>query len=149
MLYRKLGKTGLSVSVLGFGAMRLPVEGATGSPTDAHDPNKPVDEKKAIPMIEYAIDHGVNYFDSAYVYHGGKSEIVLGKGLKAYRGKVFIATKLPAMLVQGPGDFERFFTEQLKKLDTNYVDVYLLHGLRRETWDRTKEMGVLRFLDGI
>ncbi len=141
MLYRKLGKTGLSVSVLGFGAMRLPVEGATGSPTDVHDPNKPVDEKKAMPMIEYAIDHGVNYFDSAYVYHGGKSEIVLGKGLKACRDKVMIATKLPATLVKGAEDFERFFSEQLERLDTTYVDVYLLHGLHRETWDRTKDMG--------
>ena len=149
MLYRKLGKTGLSVSVLGFGAMRLPVEGATGSPTDVHDPNKPVDEKKAMPMIEYAIDHGVNYFDSAYVYHGGKSEIVLGKGLKACRDKVMIATKLPATLVKGAEDFERFFSEQLERLDTTYVDVYLLHGLHRETWDRTKDMGVLLFLDRI
>ena len=108
MLYRKLGKTGLSVSVLGFGAMRLPVEGATGRPTDAHDPNKPIDEKKAMPMIEYAIDHGVNYFDSAYAYHAGRSEIVLGKGLKACRDKVMIATKLPVNLVKGPEDFERF-----------------------------------------
>jgi len=149
LLYRRLGKTGLSVSVLGFGAMRLPVEGATGSPTDAYDPNKPIDEKKAMPMIEYAIDHGVNYFDSAYMYHGGKSEIVLGKGLRACRDRVFIATKLPATLVKGPEDFEKFFSEQLKRLDTAYVDVYLLHGLHRETWDRTKDMGVLRFLDRI
>ena len=77
MLYRKLGKTGLTVSVLGFGAMRLPVEGP-----DQQDLDKPIDEKEAISMFEYAIDHGVNYFDSAYMYHGGKSEVVLGEGLK-------------------------------------------------------------------
>jgi hypothetical protein len=100
-------------------------------------------------MVECAIDHGVNYFDSAYVYHGGKSEVFLGKALKAYRDKVFFATKLPALLVKAPEDFDRFFTEQLKRLEMPYVDVYLLHGLNRETWGRTKEMGVLRFLDRI
>ncbi len=149
MLYRKLGKTGLTVSVLGFGAMRLPVEGGTNSVTDSYDPNKPIDEKQAIPMFEYAIDHGVNYFDSAYMYHGGKSELVLGKALKPYRDRVMISTKLPAIMVTAPEDFDRFFDEQLKRLGTSYVDVYLLHGLHRETWDRTKGMGVLRFLDRI
>ena len=149
MLYRKLGNTGLSVSVLGFGAMRLPLEGASDTIAGSFDPNKPIDEKEAIRMIEYAVAHGVNYFDSAYMYHGGKSEVVLGKALKPYRDKVLIATKLPAVLVQGPDDFERFLGEQLERLGTSYLDVYLLHGLHRETWSRLKEMGILRFLERI
>lgn len=149
MLYRKLGNTGLSVSVLGFGAMRLPVEGESGNVADSYDPHKPVNEREAIGMIEYAVDHGVNYYDSAYMYHGGKSEVVLGKALKPHRDKVFIATKLPAMLVQRKEDFEKFLGEQLQRLGVSYIDVYLLHGLHRESWLNLKELGILPFLDRI
>lgn len=150
MLYRRLGSTRLSVSVLGFGAMRLPTEETTGNDAArTYDPNKPIDEKEAIRMIEYAVAHGVNYFDSAYMYHGGKSEALLGKALAPYRDKVLIATKLPAVMVQGPDDFEKFLGEQLLRLKTDHVDVYLLHGLHREVWSRLKEMGILPFLDRI
>jgi hypothetical protein len=149
MLYRELGKTGLIVSILGFGAMRLPLEGSTGGPVGAYDPNAPIDEKEAIRMIEYAVAQGINYFDSAYMYHGGKSEVILGKGLKPYRDKVMISTKLPAIIVKGPEDFDRFLDEQLKRLGTSYVDVYLLHGLHQETWSKVKSMGVLQFLDRV
>jgi uncharacterized protein len=149
MLYRRLGNTQLSVSVLGFGAMRLPIEGAHGNVADSYDPHSPIDEKEATRMIEYAVANGVNYFDSAYMYHGGKSEVVLGKALKPYRDRVLIATKLPAVLVQGPDDFEKFLGEQLQRLATDYVDVYLLHGLHREVWSRLKEMEILSFLDRI
>ena len=100
-------------------------------------------------MIEYAIGRGVNYFDTAYVYHGGKSEPALGKALKGYRNKVMLATKLPVMQATKREDFDRFLDEQLKRLDTNYLDVYLLHGLRREAWANMKELGVLKFLDQI
>ena len=118
--------------------------------TDSYDPNRPIDEKEAISMIEYAIDHGVNYFDSAYMYHGGKSEVVLGKALKSLPGQGLHRDKAACRYwCKGPEDFDRFFAEQLERLGTSYVDVYLLHGLHRETWDRTKEMGVLRFLDRI
>jgi predicted aldo/keto reductase-like oxidoreductase len=149
MLYRKLGKSGLNVSILGFGAMRLPIQGGSQSPGDRFNPNKLVDEEETIKMIEYAIDQGVNYFDTAYVYHGGKSELVLGKALKGYRNKVMLATKLPVTQATKREDFDRFLDEQLRKLDTNYLDVYLLHGLRRQTWVKMKELGVLKFLDQI
>ncbi len=147
MLYRTLGKTGLTVSALGFGAMRLPMEGR--GPAEAFDPNRGVDEKKAIDMIEYAVAQGVNYFDSAYMYHNGKSEVILGKGLKGHRDKVFVATKLPVVLVKDPHDFDRLLTEQLTRLGTDYLDVYLLHGLDRTSWARVRDMGILKFLDRI
>ena len=149
MLYRKLGKSGLNVSILGFGAMRLPILGGSQSPADRFNPNTLVDEEETTKMIEYAIGQGVNYFDTAYVYHGGKSEPILGKALKRYRDKVMLATKLPVMRATKREDFGRFLDEQLKRLDTNYLDVYLLHGLNRENWVKTKELGVLKFLDQI
>ena len=146
MLYRKLGKTGCDVSVLGFGCMRLPIIGGT-SAVDLFDPNKPIDETSASEMIHYAIEHGINYFDTAYPYHGGQSEAFLGKYLKPYREKVFLATKLPTWLVQGQHDFERLLSEQFKRLQTDYIDFYLLHGLNRQAWASMKELGALDFLD--
>jgi predicted aldo/keto reductase-like oxidoreductase len=94
MLYRKLGKVNLNVSILGFGCMRLPIQNGSGSGADIFDPNKGINEEEAKRMIQYAIDHGVNYFDTAYPYHSGKSEPLLGKAVKGYRDKVMIATKL-------------------------------------------------------
>ncbi len=149
MLYRRLGKSGPTVSILGFGAMRLPLLDSSGSPSQRHDPKAPIDEEQATRMVDYAVEHGVNYFDSAYMYHGGKSEAFLGKALKPHRDRVMISTKLPAVLVTGPDDFERFLNEQLKRLDTGFVDVYLLHGLHRESWSKVRDFGVLPFLDRI
>jgi predicted aldo/keto reductase-like oxidoreductase len=149
MLYRKLGKSGFNVSILGFGAMRLPILGGSQSPADRFNPNKLVDEERTIKMIEYAIGQGVNYFDTAYVYHGEKSEPALGKALKGYRNKVMLATKLPVMRATKREDFDRFLDEQLKRLDTNYLDVYLLHGLNRQNWVKMRGLGVLKFLDQI
>jgi uncharacterized protein len=147
MLYRKLGKSELNVSVLGFGAMRLPIESAPGAPADVSNPNAPIDWPESIKMIEYAIDHGVNYFDSAYMYHGGKSELLVGDALKPYRDRVFLSTKLPVVLVNAATDFDKFLNEQLTKLQTDHVDVYLLHGLSEESWVKVRDMGILDFLD--
>lgn len=148
MQYRTLGKSDCEVSVLGFGCMRLPMLDSTRA-VDRFDPNKAIDEEEATRMIHYAIDHGINYFDTAYVYHGGKSETLLGKALKAHRDGVMIATKLPTWLAQTPDDFDRFLDEQLKKLETEYIDLYLLHGLNRAVWQKMMEMDVLGFLDKI
>jgi predicted aldo/keto reductase-like oxidoreductase len=148
MLYRDLGKTGCDVSVLGFGCMRLPIVGGT-SALDLFDPSKPIDEMAASEMIHYAIEHGINYFDTAYPYHGGQSEVFLGKHLQPYRRTVLLATKLPTWLVQDRHDFERFLGEQLKRLQTDYIDLYLLHGLNRQLWARMKELGALDFLNKV
>jgi hypothetical protein len=149
MLYRKLGKTDCTVSVLGFGCMRLPIRDGSGSGVDRFNPNTAIDEELATQMVHYAIDRGVNYFDTAYPYHSGKSETFLGKALKGYRQKVLLATKLPPWLVKKREDFDRLLDEQLKKLDTNYLDVYLLHGLGRQRWADMKELKALDFLDRI
>ena len=145
MLYRPLKD--LSVSVLGFGAMRLPLIGGTHKPTDSFSPNRIIDEDETARMVEYAIDQGINYFDTAYNYHGGKSEVVMGKMLRPHRDSVIIATKLPVFLVKKQEDFDRFLNEQLQRLQTSYVDVYLLHGLNEKTWESSKSLGVLSFLE--
>jgi predicted aldo/keto reductase-like oxidoreductase len=149
MLYRQLGKTVCQVSILGFGCMRLPMKNSRQSAADRFDPNKFIDEENAIQLIRYAKAQGINYFDTAYPYHGGKSEPLLGKAVQGYREEILIATKLPAWMVKGPDDFEKFLNEQLQRLATCYVDFYLLHGLGRQTWAKMKELGALRFLDKI
>ncbi|HXX35960.1 MAG TPA: aldo/keto reductase [Thermodesulfobacteriota bacterium] len=149
MLYRKLGKTGLDVSNLGFGCMRLPIQGGSQSHLDGFDPNKKIDEEEATQMVEYAIEKGVNYFDTAYIYHAGQSETFLGKALKKYRSQIILVTKLPVMLLKKREDSDRFLEKQLKRLDTDHLDVYLLHGLGRRSWGMVKELGVLEFLDRI
>ncbi len=122
--YRKFVKLDWYVSVFGFGAMRLPVIG--------EDRSK-INEPEAIRMIRFAIDHGVNYIDTAYTYHGGNSEILVGKALKdGYREKVRIATKMPVGLVKTKEDLDRIFEEQLRRLQVDYIDFYLMHALNRE-----------------
>jgi predicted aldo/keto reductase-like oxidoreductase len=145
MQYRKLGKSGIEVSALGFGCMRYPTmetEDKTLSPFEI-----PVNEEETERMLLYAMEHGINYFDTAYPYHGGKSEELLGRTLKPYRDKVMIATKLPAMMVKKASDVERFIDEQLKRLDSDYVDFYLLHGLSSHLWSLMKEYKALDFVE--
>jgi predicted aldo/keto reductase-like oxidoreductase len=96
----------------------------------------------------------VNYIDTAYPYHtndfskGGASEPFLGKALsKGYREKVHLATKLPSWLIQSRNDMDRYLEEQLARLDTGYIDFYLLHALNRKTWDKLVRYDVLEFLD--
>ena len=139
MKYRKMGKTGLDVSQLGFGCMRFPTieDGYESVPVM----ERPVDEEETEKMIKYALEKGIN------VYHGGNSEKILGRILKPFRNKVMIATKLPTMLVNDPSDVERFIDEQLERLDTDYVDFYLLHALDSRLWAIAKDSKALNFLD--
>lgn len=141
MNYRTFGKLGFQVSALGFGCMRLPIIDG--------DVNN-IDEKLAIEMLRYGIDHGVNYIDTAYPYHGGNSERVLAKALKnGYREKVKVVTKLPTWAVREAADFDRLFEEQMERLQLDTIDFYLLHNLRATNWSTMRDLGVREWLDTI
>jgi len=138
MQYRRFGRLDWKVSSLGFGAMRLPIIG--------NDAAK-IDELQAIKMIRYAIDHGVNYVDTAYVYHRGNSECVVGKALQdGYREKVKVATKLPVWEVESRSDMDKILNEQLNRLQTKTIDFYLLHSLNAELWVKLQKLAVLNWL---
>ena len=132
MLYRKIRKTGDEISVLGFGAMRLPSK------------NGRTDEKRAIQQIRYAIDHGVNYIDTAIAY---MNEPLVARALSdGYREKVKIATKLPPWSVNKAEDMENIFKVQLDNFKTDHIDYYMLHGLNRPNWDKMMALGALELL---
>lgn len=139
MQYRKFGQCDFNVSTLGFGCMRLPVID--------NDYSK-INEEQAINLIRYGIDHGINYIDTAYPYHSGNSELLVGKALRdGYRDKIKLATKLPVWLVKEYSDFNKFLDEQLKKLQTDHIDMYLLHALDKKRIDDLEALGVYKFLD--
>ena len=139
MKYRRFGKLDWEVSVLGFGAMRLPVI--------AEKPSQ-VDEPEAIRMVRHAIDHGVNYVDTAYPYHEGQSELVMGKALQnGYRDKVKLATKLPSWMMQTSADFDTYLNEQLQRLQTDHIDFYLLHNMNRTFWPHVRNLDVLEWAE--
>ena len=138
MKYRKFGKTNYELSLLGMGCMRLPF-------IDKNDGTKGVDREKAYEMIRYAVDNGINFFDTAYSYHGLTSEEVLGEALEAEgrREKVKIATKQPFGVMTTQADIRRNLENTLKKLRTSYIDFYLVHCITGPTWPEIQKRDIL------
>ncbi len=132
MEYRPFGNSDFSVSALGFGCMRLPTKG---------DSSQDVDAAEAIAIIRRGIDGGINYVDTAWPYHGGQSETVVGQALAdGYRRKVRLATKLPTWLVEKTSDVMPLLDEQLKRLQADHIDYYLIHNIHREWWPKIKQL---------
>lgn len=151
MIYREFGKTGIKVSTLGFGAMRLPMVEMDGK--------KYIDEDKAIPVIHRALELGVNYVDTAPYYCDGLSEVTVGKALKGHRDKVYLSTKNPIEDASYDHFLERL-EKSLKKLDTDYIDFYHMWGISLKTFEekinkpdgplkaalKAKEQGLIKHL---
>jgi predicted aldo/keto reductase-like oxidoreductase len=137
--YRKFGKLDWKVSALGFGAMRLP---------RINNDSANINEPEATKMLHYAIDHGVNYVDTAVHYHGNNSELFLGRALKhGYREKVKLVTKLFPPHVKEYSDFDKQLNLQLSKLQTDHIDIYLLHGINKLWWPRLRGLDVLAWTE--
>lgn len=145
MIYNRLGKTGLKVSRLGFGTMRLPTINS----------NADINEVEATKMFDYGIENGINIFDTAYPYHNdtlggnGNCEVFLGEYLKEnnLRDEIILQTKSPSWYIGQKSDFEFYLNEQLEKLQTDYVDIYMLHSLTAPIWKKLNNLNVLDFLD--
>lgn len=139
MKYRTMGKLGIQASAFGLGCMRF--NGAASG-------DSVIDEQKAIGLIRQAIDGGVTYLDTAYVYLDKASEIVLGKALRdGYREKVTIATKMPKEYVHNRQEMQELLDSELRKLQTDHVDFYLMHGINKEKWEYFKSIGAPEFFD--
>ncbi len=139
MLYRKMPRTGDELSVLGYGCMRFPEQ------------NGRIDERNSRRILQRAIEAGINYFDTAAPYHKGKSEAFLGQVLKecGCRDRVKIATKLPHWMAQKEQDLESLLDRQMKNLQVDRIDYYLIHALYGERWQQLKGLGIERFLERI
>jgi len=130
---RELKNIGVTSSLLGFGCMRFPTL-EDGS----------INESEAEPLLDYAMDHGVTYYDTAYPYHSGASESFVGRVLDKYpRESYLLATKFPSWYVNERGDVRKYFEEQLSKMHKDYFDFYLLHSMNRHLWDKLKNIGAI------
>ncbi len=139
MQHRNITKDKILTSVLGFGLMRLPV---------IDGDNCVIDKVSSMEMLKFAYDNGVNYFDTAYIYHCEKSETILGEFLKTIdRSSVHVATKLPMWLCETYEDYQKMFDIQLERLQTDYIDFYLTHSLSKKSFDKMCELDVFNFLD--
>ena len=139
MKYRTMGKLGIQASAFGLGCMRF--NGAASG-------DSVIDEQKAVSLIRRAIDGGVTYIDTAWVYLDKTSEIVLGKALQdGYREKVTIATKVPPDAVNSREDLEKILAEELQKLQTDHIDFYLMHAMNKEKWEHMKAIGAPEFFN--
>ena len=125
--------------MLGFGCMRMPH--FNSDPTD-------IDYPKLNALIDEFMSRGFSYFDTAYTYHGGKSERIFGKAFKdGYREKILLADKLPIWLVKEEADVRRFAEEQLERLETDCIDLYLVHAVNEADWKTTRECNVLPIME--
>lgn len=135
MKYRKFGSTGFKVSALGLGCMRFPTKKLM--PLQADMP-------KSIKLIKSAVDKGINYIDTAWVYHFGASEKIVGIALQdGYRKKVHLVTKSPLFLVNKAEDFDKFLNKQLKKMQTDYIDTYLFHAMNKSGLEKLKKYNLI------
>ena len=122
---------GLDISVIGFGAMRLPQK--DGEP----------DIEKTQEMVDYAMEHGINYYDTAWFYHGGKSELAVGEVMKKYpRDSYYLADKMPLRILKDKSEVIPTFEEQLQKCRTDYFDFYLAHNINKREWKILKNCEV-------
>jgi len=139
MQYRKMGALDWEVSALGFGCMRLPRRRINRMRADT---------EKSINLIRHSIDLGINYIDTAWLYHLGDSEKIIGQALKdGYRQRVHLVTKLFMPLVRKTSDFDRFLNTQLKRLQTDYLDIYLFHGLNAGAFEKVKRLGLIEKME--
>lgn len=139
MQYRKMGSLDWKVSALGFGCMRLPSRRFSLMGAD-------LEESKRI--IRYGIDRGINYIDTAWPYHLGESEKIIGETLKdGYREKVKLVTKLPLWVVRKTEDYDRFLKSQIEKLQTDYLDIYLLHSLNAGSFEKVKNLKLIEKME--
>lgn len=136
MEYRSINEN-YKPSLLGFGCMRFPL-----------DENGNIDEAEAEKMLDTAINQGVNYIDTAFPYHNGDSEPFVGRVLKKYdRSSFYLTTKLPIWKLNSLEDAKEMFENQLKRLDVDYVDFYLLHALDKEKWEKAKNLGIVAYCE--
>ena len=137
MQYRTFKKINEKTSLLGMGCMRLPV-----------DSNDTVKEEETIRIIRDAIDGGVNYVDTAFMYHNGQSEKILGKALKdGYREKILLADKMPIWFAKDEDGMRTIFEKQMTRLDTDCIDMYLIHNVDRGVWKRVQKLNLIPYLE--
>ncbi len=137
MRYTQLVKNSDEISVLGFGCMRFPQKG------------NGVDKETTFKLLKQAYDDGINYYDTAFLYHNGKSEVILGEFIKMYdiRKSVYIADKLPGYIITKADQIEKYFNTQIKRLNTSYIDYYLMHMLDSyNAWEKLKSFGIIDFI---
>ncbi|MBR3627621.1 MAG: aldo/keto reductase [Elusimicrobia bacterium] len=121
----------LDISVIGFGCMRLPQK--DGEP----------DIEKTQELVDYAMDHGINYYDTAWFYHGGKSELAVGQVMKKHsRNSYYLADKMPLRILKDKSEVIPIFEEQLKKCQVEYFDFYLAHNINKREWETLKKCEV-------
>jgi predicted aldo/keto reductase-like oxidoreductase len=134
-----MGTLKWKVSALGFGCMRLPARRINKLRAKTNE---------SIKIIRYGIDQGINYIDTAWPYHLGDSEKIIGQALKdGYREKVHLVTKLPMFMVRNPNHFDKYLETQMKRLQTDYLDGYLFHALNRGQFNKIKNFKLIEKME--